>query len=293
MPLVSKTVEVEAPAETIMAIVADFESYPEWNEEIKGCWVLARYDDGRPSQLRLDVVVQGQSGSFITAVYYPSPNEIYTVLQQGDHFDKQEQKFSVVPIGPTALLTVDLDVETKLPIPKAMVKKAIGDTLDYLAGNLKARAEQLAAGIGITLRVARPRRRLSAFCSEGRRFVPQRQVSLVDVMLGRPGHLAGTIEPTTQPSNPVPPHLPAERIRHDLRRVARVCRNPGTRGSRSGRGSWIYRGAPIHGEHIAKFCAPKHSCVRHEATVASAADTLGRPQCFVRAYAHRAAKGWS
>ena len=145
MPLVSKTVEVEASAETIMAIVADFESYPEWNEEIKGCWVLAHYDDGRPSQLRLDVVVQGQSGTFITAVYYPNPNEIYTVLQQGDHFEKQEQKFSVVPIGPTSLLTVDLEVETKLAIPKAMVKKAIGDTLDYLAGNLKDRAEQLSA----------------------------------------------------------------------------------------------------------------------------------------------------
>jgi hypothetical protein len=43
------------------------------------------------------------------------------------------------------LLTVDFDVETKLPIPNTMVKKAIGDTLDYLADNLKARAEQLAA----------------------------------------------------------------------------------------------------------------------------------------------------
>ena len=30
-------------------------------------------------------------------------------------------------------------------MPKPMVKKAIGDTLDYLADNLKARAEQLAA----------------------------------------------------------------------------------------------------------------------------------------------------
>ena len=57
MPLVSKTVEVEAPAEKIMAIVADFEAYPQWNPEIKGCWILARYDDGRPSQLRLDVEV--------------------------------------------------------------------------------------------------------------------------------------------------------------------------------------------------------------------------------------------
>lgn len=145
MPTVSKTVEVAAPADTIMAIVADFESYPLWNEEIKGCWVLARYDDGRPSQLRLDVVVQGQAGTFITAVYYPAPNQIYTMLQQGDHFEKQEQTFSVVALGPTAsLLTVDLDVETKMPIPKSMVKKAIGDTLDYLAGNLKTRAEQLA-----------------------------------------------------------------------------------------------------------------------------------------------------
>jgi hypothetical protein len=67
------------------------------------------------------------------------------VLQQGDHFEKQEQKFSVVPIGATSLLTVDLEVETKLSIPKPMVKKAIGDTLDYLADNLKARAEQLSA----------------------------------------------------------------------------------------------------------------------------------------------------
>ncbi|AGB20543.1 oligoketide cyclase/lipid transport protein [Mycobacterium sp. JS623] len=145
MPLVSKTVEVTAPAEKIMAIVADFESYPEWNEEIKGCWVLARYDDGRPSQLRLDVTVQGQSGTFITAVYYPAENQIYTVLQQGEFFEKQEQRFSVVPMGATSLLTVDFEVETKLPIPGPMVKKAIGDTLDYLADNLKTRAEHLAA----------------------------------------------------------------------------------------------------------------------------------------------------
>jgi len=146
MPLVSKTVEVSAPAEAIMAIVADFEKYPQWNPEIKGCWILARYPDGRPSQLRLDVEVQGQAGTFITAVYYPGENQIFTMLQQGDHFDKQEQKFSVVPIGATSLLTVDLDVETKLSIPSPMVKKAISDTLDYLADNLKARAEQLAAG---------------------------------------------------------------------------------------------------------------------------------------------------
>ena len=142
----SKTVEVAADAATIMAIVADFEAYPQWNDEVKGVWILHRYDDGRPSQLRLDASYSGFDGTFIQAVYYPSPTQIQTVLQQGDLFTKQEQLFSVVEMGPTSLLTVDLDVETEMPVPKMMVKKAVNDTLEYLADNLKRRAEQLAAG---------------------------------------------------------------------------------------------------------------------------------------------------
>jgi ribosome-associated toxin RatA of RatAB toxin-antitoxin module len=146
MPLVSKTVEVEASAEAIMAIVADFESYPQWNEEIKGCWILARYDDQRPSQLRLDTSVQGMEGTYIQAVYYPGENQIQTVMQQGDLFSKQEQLFSVVDMGPISLLTVDLDVEISVPVPAMMVKKVVNDALDHLADNLKKRAETLSGG---------------------------------------------------------------------------------------------------------------------------------------------------
>ncbi|OBK89648.1 SRPBCC family protein [Mycolicibacter sinensis] len=146
MPLVSKTVEVAADAATVMGIVADFEAYPQWNDEVKGLWVLARYDDGRPSQLRLDASYSGFDGTFIQAVYYPSATQIQTVLQQGDLFSKQEQLFSVVEIGATSLLTVDMDVETEMAMPKPMVKKAFSNVLDYLADNLKRRAEELAAG---------------------------------------------------------------------------------------------------------------------------------------------------
>jgi len=146
VPIVSKTVEVAADAGSIMAIVADFEAYPQWNAEVKAVYVLARYDDGRPSQLRLDTVIQGIEGTYIQAVYYPSPIQIQTVMQQGDLFAKQEQLFSVVEMGPTSLLTVDMDVETAMALPKPMVKKVVNNALDYLADNLKTRAERLAAG---------------------------------------------------------------------------------------------------------------------------------------------------
>ncbi len=144
MPIVSKTVEVAADEATILAIVADFEAYPQWNEEVEGCWILHRYEDGRPSQLRLDTLVQGNKGTYIQAVYYPAPNQIQTVMQQGEHFSRQHQLFSVVGMGPTSLLTVDMDVETSFPVPAMMVKKVVNDALDHLAGNLKTRAESLA-----------------------------------------------------------------------------------------------------------------------------------------------------
>jgi ribosome-associated toxin RatA of RatAB toxin-antitoxin module len=144
MPLVSKTVEVSADAEAILGIVADFESYPQWNDEVNAVYVLACYDDGRPSQLRVDTEVQGYAATFIQAVYYPGPGQIQTVLQQGELFTRQNQLFSVVAMGAASLLTVDLDVETSMAVPSAMVKKLINDALDHLAGNLKARAEELA-----------------------------------------------------------------------------------------------------------------------------------------------------
>ena len=85
------------------------------------CWPATT--TAAPSQLRLDTVIQGIEGAYIQAVYHPRPVQIHTVVQQGDSFAKQEQLLSVVQIGPT-LLTVDMDVETKMAIPKPMVKKA-------------------------------------------------------------------------------------------------------------------------------------------------------------------------
>ena len=145
MPFVSKTVEVAASGASILAIVADFESYPQWNKEIKGLWVLARYDDGRPSQLRLDAAYEAIEDTLIQAVYYPNPNQIQTMMQQGNLFKKQDQLFSVVETGATSLLTVDMDVEPAMPIPAPMVKTLVGNVLDYLAENLKKRAEELAS----------------------------------------------------------------------------------------------------------------------------------------------------
>ena len=112
----------------------------------KRLWVLARYDDGRASQLRLDAAYEGIEDTFITAVYYPSQNQIQTVMQQGNLFEKQDQLFSVVEMGATSLLTVDMDVEPTMPLPKPMVKKLVGRHLGL------PRRQPEAAGGGVARR---------------------------------------------------------------------------------------------------------------------------------------------
>ena len=146
MPLVSQTVEVGADAAAILGIVSDFEAYPQWNDEVKAVYILARYNDGRPSQLRVDTEIAGNPGTYIQAVYYPGPMQIQTVMQQGDLFSKQEQLFSVVEMGASSLLTVDLDVETTFPMPNVMMKKLVNDALEHLANNLNGCAEHLSGG---------------------------------------------------------------------------------------------------------------------------------------------------
>jgi ribosome-associated toxin RatA of RatAB toxin-antitoxin module len=145
MPVLSKTIEVDATAASIMAVVADFEAYPQWNEGVKDVWVLARYDEGRPSQLRLDTDFMGMTTTNILAVYYPGENQIQTVMQQGAMFTKQEQLFSVVEAGDKCLLTVDMDVESSMPVPAPMAKMLMNGVLDALAEKLKQRAEELKA----------------------------------------------------------------------------------------------------------------------------------------------------
>jgi hypothetical protein len=108
-----------------MTIVADFESYPHWNDQVRAVCVLAHYDHGRSSQRHVDTVIQRIEGAYIQAVYQASPVQVQTVVQQADLFAKQEQLFSVVQIGPMTLLTVDMDVETEMAIPKPMVKKVV------------------------------------------------------------------------------------------------------------------------------------------------------------------------
>jgi uncharacterized membrane protein len=48
---VKDSIDIEATVDEIMDVASDFESYPDWNSEVKSVEVLERDGDGRPTQV--------------------------------------------------------------------------------------------------------------------------------------------------------------------------------------------------------------------------------------------------
>jgi uncharacterized membrane protein len=48
------SIAIAAPADEVMAVIADLEAYPDWNDEVKQIEVLSVYDDEdeRPAEVR-------------------------------------------------------------------------------------------------------------------------------------------------------------------------------------------------------------------------------------------------
>lgn len=46
------SIDVAAPPRTVMDVIADLPSYPEWSDGVKSVEVLTEYEDGRPADAR-------------------------------------------------------------------------------------------------------------------------------------------------------------------------------------------------------------------------------------------------
>jgi hypothetical protein len=47
------SIDIAAPADEIMGVIADFDSYPEWVDDMKSAEVLTYYDDGWAKTVRI------------------------------------------------------------------------------------------------------------------------------------------------------------------------------------------------------------------------------------------------
>ncbi|NIH88031.1 SRPBCC family protein [Amycolatopsis granulosa] len=142
----TQSIEVEAPPEKVMAVIADFGSYPEWAKQVRETEVLATDDAGRAKQVKLTLDA-GPIKDVYTLEYdwAADGSSVSWHLVRGQMQKAQDGRYELVPAGEgRTRVTYTLSVELVLPMIGLLRRKAEKMVMDTALKELKRRVEDLA-----------------------------------------------------------------------------------------------------------------------------------------------------
>ena len=141
----TETIVVAAEPSTLFAVIVDLEDYPEWVGDLKTVTVTERDKKGRPLVATFRAAAFGRSSTYTLRYdYSKAPGVLSWVMVQGDLTSKLDGSYTFEPTEGGTLVTYQLEVELRVPIPGFVKQRAAQRIQGTALRELKARAESLA-----------------------------------------------------------------------------------------------------------------------------------------------------
>ena len=134
---------MRATPEQCLAVVTDFERYPEWAADVKAVTIDDRDDEGRPVEVAFRAAAFGRSTSYTLHYDYTSaPRELSWVQVRGDLTSRLDGRYVFEPTGDgDTEVAYYLSVELRVPIPGFVKRRAEGRIISTALKDLKERVE--------------------------------------------------------------------------------------------------------------------------------------------------------
>lgn len=139
----SETV-IQAPPDAIMAIITDFEAYPEWAENIQDVEIRATDDQGRATKVWYHVDARVMEIEYTLAYEYHDERLTWT-LDEGDQIRALDGEYLLTPEGDATRVRYTVEIDPAFPVPGFLKKRAAKQILETGLGDLKRRAEAVAS----------------------------------------------------------------------------------------------------------------------------------------------------
>ena len=140
----TESILVEAPTEVVYGVVVDFGSYGQWVSELKSVEVRERDADGLALEVAFRAAAFGRSTVYALRYDYVRSPEILSWTQvEGDLTESMDGAYHFDVRGASTLVTYDLSVELRVPIPGFVRERAAHRIQTEALRELKARAESL------------------------------------------------------------------------------------------------------------------------------------------------------
>ena len=137
----SDSIVVNADPDAIMDVIADFEAYTEWQDEIKEVEVLDTDEDGWATRVRFKVDAMITEANYVLDYTYEDTAMRWTMVE-ADKLKSQEGSYELTDQGDgTTLVTYNLELEPSIKVPAMIRKQGTKRIASAALKSLKRRVE--------------------------------------------------------------------------------------------------------------------------------------------------------
>jgi len=129
-------------AENVMAVITDFEAYPEWNDEVKHVEVLTVYEDTeRPAEVRFVLDAGAIKDDYVLEYEWVADGELRWHLVKGEMLRAMDGAYVLAAVPGGTEVSYRLSVDVRIPMIGMIKRKAEKVIIDRALKGLKERVE--------------------------------------------------------------------------------------------------------------------------------------------------------
>jgi len=137
----TQSITVDAPAADVMAVIADFPSYPQWVAAAKKVEVEETGDDGRARRVHFVLDAGIFSDEYTLDYEWDGDRAVSWTLVKSQLMKRQEGSYTLEETDGRTEVTYRISVDIKIPMIGMMKRRAEKVILDTALKELKKRVE--------------------------------------------------------------------------------------------------------------------------------------------------------
>jgi ribosome-associated toxin RatA of RatAB toxin-antitoxin module len=137
----TQSIVVSAPASDVMAVIADFEAYPQWVGAARTVEVQERGPDGRARRVRFVIDATVLTDEYVLDYTWDDDRQVSWTLVSSKLMKRQDGSYTLRDAGGATEVTYRLTVDIAMPMLGMMKRRAEKVILDTALKELKKRVE--------------------------------------------------------------------------------------------------------------------------------------------------------
>ena len=135
------SITIDAPASDVMAVIADFEAYPEWTGAVKRAEIRKSGPGGRAAEVWFDLDAGAVKDQYILAYTWKGDSEVrWDLVEAKQILKSMDGSYLLEDNGDgTTTVTYQLAVDVKIPMLGMIKRKAEKVIIDTALKELKKR----------------------------------------------------------------------------------------------------------------------------------------------------------